>query len=59
MLATTCWNPMATKDIVGNQIARILPLMLSAPYDSQTASATSQLHPIPDTKASTKVASSL
>ncbi|MNO95024.1 hypothetical protein D3C76_866570 [compost metagenome] len=42
---------MATNAMIGNQMPRILPLISRLAYDSHTARHTSQLQPIPDTKA--------
>lgn len=58
-LAILCWNPTATKIMIGNQIPKIFPAASLAPKDNQTANPTNQLQPIPEIKADQKLASVL
>ena len=47
MFATLCSNPIVTNAIIGNQIAKILPMISSDAHAKYTARQTSQLQPIP------------
>ncbi len=59
MLAIECSIPMATKVMIGNQMARILPAMSSAPMAIHTARTTSQLQPTPRRMACIQVSDTL
>src|SRR3972149_3973688 len=54
MFATECSKPAATKAAMGGMTARILSVVVCAPYVSQIARQTSALQSIPSAIASTK-----
>ena len=59
MLAMQCSNPKATKPLMGQMMARILPVVLRAELQSQTAKQTRVLQRIPRTNASVQSRSHL